>query len=83
MFAVGRSTKLVDGSRGGQAFICNLLRPEDDHPYSIEEQARVQFLSGLIVAVALIDVEDHKNWKRILEEEFQIDERLGSVFQRL
>jgi hypothetical protein len=53
-FNVPRPTKLVDGSRGGQAFTCELLRPKDNEVYPIEEQARMQLLSFLLVATSLI-----------------------------
>jgi hypothetical protein len=40
-FSAKGPTKLIDGSRGGQAFMCKLLRPPDGHAYSIEEQVRM------------------------------------------
>jgi len=38
-FEVMRPTKLIDGSRGGQAFMCDILRPEPGRAYGLEEQA--------------------------------------------
>ena len=40
-FEVMRPTKLIDGSRGGQAFMCDILRPEPGRAYGLEEQARL------------------------------------------
>jgi hypothetical protein len=46
---VSRPTKLIDGSRGGQVFVCELLKPKEGEHYGIEQQARMQFLSVLLV----------------------------------
>ena len=83
MFSVRRPTKLVDGSRGGQAFMCSLLRPDDGHEYGIQDQARMQFLSVLLVAVSLIPDRNVNQWRDILRKDFQIDTGLGIVFRRL
>ncbi|ORY01423.1 hypothetical protein BCR34DRAFT_605919 [Clohesyomyces aquaticus] len=82
-FSIPRPTKLVDGSRGGQAFMCELLRPRDNTVYTIEEQARMQFLSVLLVATSLIKDEHSEEWQEILREDFQLNTHLGKVFQRL
>lgn len=84
-FNVPRPTKLVDGSRGGQAFMCELPRPKDNevYMYPIEEQARMQLLSVLLVATLLIKDQDSEEWEEVLKEGFQLDNSLGTVFQRL
>lgn len=82
-FAVSRPTKLVDGSRGGQAFTCDLLLPKEGNSYGIEDQARMQFLSVVMVAVAVMKRVDGDKWKETLRNEFQIDDRLGLIFRRL
>ena len=80
---VNRPTKLIDGSRGGQGFICGLLRPTDKDHYSIVEQARMQMLSVMLVAAALMNPEGQENLKAVMEEYFEVGDRLGVVFHRL
>ena len=82
-FTVRRPTKLVDGSRGGQAFMCSLLVPDDGHEYGIDDQARMQFLSVLLIAVSLIPDQNTNQWRAILQKDFQVDTGLGVVFWRL
>jgi hypothetical protein len=82
-FAVSRPTKLIDGSRGGQAFMCGLLRPPDTLAYSIEEQARMQMWSVLLVAVGLMHRGEIHFLSNILAKDFQLDVGLGKVFVRL
>jgi hypothetical protein len=82
-FSLRRPTKIVDGSRGGQAFMCELLRPDEGHEYSIGDQARMQFLSILLVAVALIRNHRLEHWRDIFKQDFQLDVGLGVVFRRL
>jgi hypothetical protein len=82
---VRRPTKLIDGSRGGQAFICDLFIPEEDHSYSIETQACMQFRSILLVAVGLMNLDSDglKNLDRVMQEDFQLDDNLGVIFRPL
>jgi hypothetical protein len=75
-----RPTKLIDGSRGGQGFICNLLRPRDGGIYTIAEQARMQLLSVILVAAGLMDLESLKQLKEVMREDFEIGDRLGVTF---
>lgn len=44
---------MLKGGRGGQAFICEVLRPENQTDYGIETQSHMQFLSILLVVAAL------------------------------
>jgi hypothetical protein len=82
-FSLRRPTKLIDGSRGGQAFLCELLRPEDGHEYGIDDQARMQFLSVILVAVSLIRNKNLGRWREVLKEDFQVGAGLGTVFRPL
>lgn len=75
-----RPTKLIDGSRGGQGFICNLLRPREGGTYTIAEQPRMQLLSVILVAAGLMDAERLAQLKEIMREDFEISDRLGVVF---
>ena len=75
-----RPTKLIDGSRGGQGFISDLLRPHEGGTYTIAEQARMQLLSVIIVAAGLMDPESLSRLKDIMREDFEISDRLGTVF---
>lgn len=70
LFNVPHPTKLVDGSRGGQAFMCELLRPKDNEVYPIEEQARMQLLSILLVATSLIKNKIPRNGRKYLKKTF-------------
>lgn len=80
---VARPTKLIDGSRGGQAFICGLLRPEDNKHYGIEQQARMQLLSVMLVAAGFMGSDSYKNLKMVMREDFEVSDRLGIVFYHL
>jgi hypothetical protein len=80
---VNRPTKLIDGSRGGQGFICGILRPKDNDHYSIVEQARMQMLSVMLVAAASMHPESRDNMKTVMQEYFEVGDRLGLVFGRL
>ena len=82
-FSVRRPTKLIDGSRGGQGFVCSLLRPETGNAYSMEEQARLQFLSIVLVAAALVKSDDLGVIRKVLRDDFDLKPDLGSVFHRL
>jgi hypothetical protein len=81
-FHVKRPTKLVDGSRGGQAFICDLLRPEAGHSYSIDRQSHVQLLSVLLVAASLIYPKYRKKTKEVMEQDFDLHPNLGLIFRK-
>lgn len=81
--SVERPGKLIDGSRGGQAFICDLLLPADGKAYPIVDQARMQFLSILLVAAGLIKEERLDDFDEIIQEDFQLSERLGVIFRPL
>ena len=80
---VDRPGKLIDGSRGGQAFICDLLLPPEGKSYSITDQARMQFLSILLVAAGLINPERLSELDTIIQEDFQLGQRLGVIFRPL
>ena len=83
---VARPTKLIDGSRGGQAFICDLLRPRDNYRYTIDNQARVQFQSIILVVAGFLSLNSSngvQELKQALREDFEISDRLGVVFKRL
>lgn len=82
-FSVNRPTKLTDGSRGGQAFMCKLLRPPDGQAYSVDEQARMQMWSVLLVAVGLMHRREVNFLSTALEKDFQMTAGLGRVFVRL
>lgn len=89
-FRVNRPTKLIDGSRGGQAFMCKFLLPETGQAYGVEEQARMQFLSVLLVATGLMPTNGKiggpalvSRQVEMLREDFEMGDRLGSVFRRL
>jgi hypothetical protein len=80
MSQLKRPTKLIDGSRGGQGFICNLLRPREGDTYTIAEQARMQLLSVILVAAGLMKTERLAQLKEIVRDDFDINNRLGVVF---
>jgi len=86
-FTVKRPTKLIDGSRGGQAFIAAVLAPEKGTHYSIADQSRVQMLSVLMVGAGLVRAEEDAGVEgymgRVLPWDFDLDSGLGSVFARL
>lgn len=82
-FHVKRPTKLIDGSRGGQAFMCGLLRPENDQTYSIDKQAKFQLLSVMLVAASLMSSRSHKHLEKVMQEEFDVGDKLGGVFHHL
>jgi len=82
-FTVRRPTKLTDGSRGGQAFMCSLLCPVRGNAYSVEEQARLQFLSIVLVIAGLIKSKNQKMLEKVIQEDFEVGTRLGVVFKRL
>jgi hypothetical protein len=75
-----RPTKLLDGSRGGPGFICNLLCPREDGTFSIVEQARMQFLSVILVAAGLMAPENLLYLKQVMRDDFEISDRVGVVF---
>jgi hypothetical protein len=82
-FEVSRPSKLLDGSRGGAAFMCSLLIPQGDHHYSIDEQARMQYLSILLAAAGLVNEENRDDLDAVFREDFEISNRVGTVFTRL
>ncbi|RVD87084.1 uncharacterized protein DFL_005331 [Arthrobotrys flagrans] len=82
-FNMSRPSKLIDGSRGGNAYMCELLRPKDGATYTIDEQARWQYVSVVLVAMGLLKHPYHEQWKDVLARDFQVDERLGKVFTTL
>lgn len=63
--------------------MCEMLRPRDGEHYGIEQQARMQFLSVLLVAVGLMEDQSLENFKSALAEDFGITVHLSSVFKRL
>lgn len=83
IFHVKRPTKLIDGSRGGQAFMCGLLRPENDQTYTIDMQARLQLLSVILVAASLMSSRSHKHLKKVMQDDFDVGDKLGGVFHHL
>ncbi|KAK6522970.1 hypothetical protein TWF281_002397 [Arthrobotrys megalospora] len=82
-FNLARPSKLVDGSRGGNGYMCELLRPKVGGTYTIDEQARWQFVSVVLVGMGLLKHQYHEKWKEVLAQDFQVDHRLGKVFGTL
>jgi hypothetical protein len=83
-FAVKRPTKLIDGSRGGQAFVAEVLAPEGNKHYSIADQSRLQLLSVLLVGAGLTREDKLKAYvDEVLPADFDLSPGLGSVFTRL
>ncbi|KAK3385622.1 hypothetical protein B0H63DRAFT_494532 [Podospora didyma] len=84
-FTVKRPTKLVDGSRGGQAFMAEVLAPEaGGGQYTIADQSRLQMLSVLMVGAGLaVDDSLASYWSAVLPADFDLSDGLGSVFGRL
>ena len=82
VFEVMRRTKIIDGSRGGQAFMCNVLRLEPGRAYGIEEQARVQMLGVLLVAAGLTESDQYADFLRTAQDDFGLNPHLGVVFKR-
>ncbi|KAK6519948.1 hypothetical protein TWF506_000242 [Arthrobotrys conoides] len=82
-FNMARPSKLIDGSRGGNAYMCELLRPKDGATYTIDEQARWQYVSVVLVVMGLLKHPYHEQWRDVLARDFQIDQRLGKVFTTL
>jgi hypothetical protein len=83
-FTVQRPTKLVDGSRGGHAFMAEILAPDGDTHYSIAEGARLQMLSVLMVGAGLAIDDSIENYVDVvLPADFDLSGGLGSVFVRL
>lgn len=83
-FTVKRPTKLIDGSRGGQAFMADVLAPEPGTHYSIADQARLQMLSVLMVGAGLAIDDSLGNYMgAVLPTDFDLSDGLGSVFGRL
>ncbi|EWC43653.1 hypothetical protein DRE_01540 [Drechslerella stenobrocha 248] len=79
-FDMFRPSKLVDGSRGGNGFMCELLCPKDGATYTIDEQAYMQYLSVVLVAMALVKEENLHVWDKIMRVDLQVDTKLGRVF---
>lgn len=83
-FSVKRPTKLIDGSRGGQAFIAEILAPESNKHYSIADQSRMQLLSVLLVGLGLTKNDVANEYiEVVLPKDFDLSPRLGSTFARL
>ena len=82
-FEVMRPTKLIDGSRGGQAFMCDILRPGPGRAYGLEEQARLQMLSVLPVAAGLTESDQYADFLRTAQDDFGLNPHLGVIFKRL
>ena len=83
---LARPTKLIDGSRGGQAFICSLVRPKVNQRYPIGQQARAQLQSIILVAAGFMDLSAStgvEELRQALKEDFEFSDRLGVVFSRL
>ncbi|KAI6777848.1 uncharacterized protein J7T54_000557 [Emericellopsis cladophorae] len=83
-FSVKRPTKLIDGSRGGQAFVAAILAPEKGKHYSIVDQARMQLLSVLLVGASLTREDRRGEYvDTVLPQDFDLSPALGIVFTRL
>jgi len=59
-----------------------LLPKENDH-YNIEQQARMQMLSVLLVAASRLQDQSLENLKNAFREDFDITHRLSSIFGRM
>lgn len=83
-FTVKRPTKLIDGSRGGQAFMAELLVPDGEKHYTVAEQARLQLQSVLLVGAGLTK-HDYLPifFEVMMAKDFDITDNTGSVFGRL
>ena len=82
-FKLKRPTKLIDGSRGGQAFLCELLCPAAGNSFTIEEQAHAQFLSVILVGAGLMSPEKWDGVEKVVEDDFGLSARLGPIFRRM
>lgn len=83
-FSVKRPTKLIDGSRGGQAFIAEILAPELNKHYSISDQSRMQLLSVLLVGAGLTREDGLDEYiEVVLPKDFDLAPGLGVNFTRL
>ena len=78
---VKRPSKLIDGSRGGQAFVCDVLRPRDGSLYPIVDQAKMQLRSLLLVAAGLMRPDALRTIEAVMEEDFQLGDGLGVIFR--
>ena len=81
IFEVRRPTKLLDGARGGQAFLAEILRPGDGLSLSIEEQARRQMLSVILVVAGAAHVDDTQTFAEVMREDFGLEDQAGTVFK--
>jgi hypothetical protein len=78
---LSRPTKLLEGSRGGSAYMCKLFVPPDGEHYGIDQQARMQFLSVLVTAAILSNpVEEFPD---IIRNELGLSEGLSVIFSTL
>lgn len=83
-FDARRPTKLLDGAKGGQAFLCDILIPEKGSTYSIDEQALMQLRSVALVVAATMSGDSSTNTVfRVFEDDFGFCQRLSPVFIRL
>ena len=81
--SVNRPTKLVEGSRGGQAFMAEILQPPEGKNLSLVAQARMQFLSLILVTAALLHQSDEVTLRATLETDFSLGEGPSTIFARL
>ncbi|KAI9881715.1 MAG: hypothetical protein M1823_006574, partial [Watsoniomyces obsoletus] len=51
--------------------------------YGVEEQSRVQLLSVILAVAGLAHADDPGEFARTMSEDFELNDRLGSVFHRL
>ena len=63
--------------------MCDILRPEPGRAYGLEEQARLQMLSVLLVAAGLTESDQYADFLRTAQDDFGLNPHLGVIFKRL
>ena len=63
--------------------MCNLFCPEPGQAYGVEEQARLQLLSVILVVAGLAKDQTYNGVLELMREDFELSSRLGVLFNRL
>jgi hypothetical protein len=63
--------------------MCSILRPEPGRTYGVEEQARLQMLSVLLVGAGLMEIDKYADFLRVAQDDFGLNTHLGVTFKRL